>query len=1211
VAEGETAPAALWDSRQGKRLKVSLPHVDHAWFSPDGKLFVTAGDKTGRVWSAATGERVGKELRTASVIALAAFTADGDALVTLGEDRAEVWDVKTGERVGTLDVRARVAQWAGLSRDGQNCITIERELRDPTRRGSTIRRYAVGSGALIDKVEAGTATSFVGEGKGGHVLVLGDEDRTVRIVDLDLPGGLDKRIRVIRCSEHRGAIQHVSFSPNGRYVLTGSRDGTGRVWDTAPREDRTAGERDKKKADGSASLPSQPWPSERAGRETWAQAALPLVHAGEVTFTAFSPDGRLLLTAGTDGTARLWELETPGRTPDSVAALRRPQQISCSADGRSLAVVEEGGGVRLCQVASSASLKLPLPTAAWVSSAWLSPDGRLVATAGGGPVRIWDALTGQPVCKLAQGGDDLAQCKFVADGSCLITLSMKGEVARWQARTGIREAVSSVPGEVSALAVGPRGEVALGGGYVIRVWSKETLGEGPLVLKGHTDDVTVLRFSPDGRRLVSGGRDHRAIVWDFLAGGDPVHLLHGSEVTCAAFNHDGSLLVTGEVKGAVRVWKAGTQVGEPLNHGDRVNDVAFDEGGRFVVTASDDQTARVWDVRTGDPVTPPLSHHTPVIVARIGPGAAWVVTVGEDNSTRVWDVVPAAMGTEDFTALARLYSGNELSEAGRPRPLRPRDLHEAWERLAGRRRPCDDLSAWHWREAARHEAEKGWDTALWHLERLARLQPDSAMVRARQGDAHFARGEFKNAQAAYDAALELDRDRTLIKSLMRAYEDIGRSATEPRDARRGWEKALGYYRDRLKADESDEAAKRGAAKACEWLADIELQLGNAIVALKYGRESLAIREALLARNKASTSAKNDLAYAYNWVAMPSFWAGYPDDARTYYTKYLDLREELARAATDDPATLDKLLVAKQTLGDARLRTGDATGARNVFRELVDGRLTQAKKEPSDRQAMRDLAIALNQLGDAYLALDEVSAARDDYERAWEITERLLAVMPTMGPQQSIDLAYDYSRRAYAARQEGDYPEAEKWFQKSVELLKKLEGDQKLTAPIDQKTLALRTRELAAVKGAKQALDDLSFAREQTPREAAADLLILRAITQARQGKEKQAAETAEALRGLVPPDEKSYVENLFDVARCYAAMARAAAKGHPRQELPPDKRTFVDAWAGEAVKALVDAVDHGFADGPRLLSDTDLDIIRGEPAYRDLIARFKNRPDLN
>ncbi len=126
--------------------------------------------------------------------------------------------------------------------------------------------------------------------------------------------------RLIHLWQHDHEVEDVAFSPDGRRIVTASKDGTARLWDVATGE----------------------------------AVALPLRHGGTVLKAAFSPDGRFVVTACFDGTARVWE----GSNGQPVTP----------------ALVHQGS----------------------VADASFSPDGRWVATASvDGKARLWDAVTGQ------------------------------------------------------------------------------------------------------------------------------------------------------------------------------------------------------------------------------------------------------------------------------------------------------------------------------------------------------------------------------------------------------------------------------------------------------------------------------------------------------------------------------------------------------------------------------------------------------------------------------------------------------------------------------------------------------------------------------------------------------------------------------------------------------------------------------------------------
>lgn len=345
----------------------------------------------------------------------------------------------------------------------------------------------------------------------------------------------------------------------------------------------------------------------------WTRAALQVLqeplsrvlfvgHGGPVRSLALSPDGKRVLTASGDGTARLW-----------------------SVDGRESRPLEGHTG--------------RLVTAAF------SPDGERVVTASeDGTARLWHTTGGHEPRVLQGHGGPLTAAAFSPDGTRVVTASRDGTARVWRTDgRGEPVVLQGHTADVLDARFDPAGTrvVTASRDGTARIWPADGKGP-PLVLAGHANEVHTASFSPDGTRVVTASWDRTARVWPTDGKGAPVVLAaHEDILTSAEFSPDGTRVATASVDAKARVWSAdGT--GTPLvfeGHTAGLWSATFSSDGQRLLTASADGTARVWQVLGKQPPRILRGHEQAVVAARFGPDEGrQVLSASEDGTARLWEV---------------------------------------------------------------------------------------------------------------------------------------------------------------------------------------------------------------------------------------------------------------------------------------------------------------------------------------------------------------------------------------------------------------------------------------------------------------------------------------------------------------------------------------------------------------------------------------------
>lgn len=452
----------------------------------------------------------------------------------------------------------------------------------------------------------------------------------------------------------------VAFSPNGKHLMTASRDRKFKLWDMETGRELRQFVYKGKTVNAIAYSPDGHhfasggedgisfWDTER-----WEVIRQLKGHRGYVKAIAFSPDSSWLVSGSEDNTLIRWEVESGKQLQQYKGHKGRVHTAAFSPDGKYLLSGSDDTSVKLWEVEAGGEVSsMDGHTGAVYSVAFSPHQDKLLAVSGASDslLKLWEPESGKMIRDFSGHKGRVKAVSFSPDGKYLISGSIDKTLKLWEVKSG-REIRSyeGHSGYIFSASFSKDGTQLASSGErdkMVKIWP---VSAKPVIktFEGHSRRVRSIAYSSDGKKLLSGGDDNALILWDVAKRKEiwttrsilAYNVPHKEIVTSVAFSPDQKFLLSGSRDKTLRLWNA--ESGDLLHvfegHQDDVEKVAFSKDGKFILSGAKDKTLKLWELSTKSEIRCFEGHEGHIHSIAISPDGKYILSSAYNDVLKLWD----------------------------------------------------------------------------------------------------------------------------------------------------------------------------------------------------------------------------------------------------------------------------------------------------------------------------------------------------------------------------------------------------------------------------------------------------------------------------------------------------------------------------------------------------------------------------------------------
>ena len=490
---------------------------------------------------------------------------------------------------------------------------------------------------------------------------------------------------------HKMPILSVSFSPDGQFLASASRDGTVKVWKPNGRLIQTLHHAKDKDAVFKVIFTSDSqllisasqkqgitiWQHQPDGCFTWRQT---IPDQDAIGALSLSPDNQTIATASTnhDKTIKIRSLDGKLLNTFSSGHQDVVNGLSFSPDGKTIASASADRTMKLWRLKNNKPFNT-IQESAQLHSLLFVDNQTIASGSGDGTIKLWNVNSKKSLMNFREShSSEVVSLALSSDGKNIVSASADRTVKLWNRKDGkLLHTFSGYDNKVEAINFSPDGKIiASASDRTIRIWNRDSptpdtiigtsfnfSGDNKTIVtakdktiylwllrdrklvksfpSGHKKNINQVRFSPDGQTIASASADHTIKLWNLQGNLQGTLRGHKGSVTSVSFSPNGKIIASGSRDKTIMLWERDRRCKKKFDTGSEVTSISFSPDSERIASANRDNTVKLWTLKDkSDKPSFPFKekHQKAVLDVSFSPDGNTIASASVDETVMLWNL---------------------------------------------------------------------------------------------------------------------------------------------------------------------------------------------------------------------------------------------------------------------------------------------------------------------------------------------------------------------------------------------------------------------------------------------------------------------------------------------------------------------------------------------------------------------------------------------